>query len=177
MMRFATWLHEVQQQMNQFPNPKSYYLGCKLTPLSHDNLHNEVNKVIGQYSNGQLQNIPPNWNIVCHHMTVKFNLTIHDFEKYAALFGKPVKLQVIGIAADENAVAVKVISNPHLEVEPGKIPHITVAHSSNVTPYYSNTLLKNSKIQPWNMGPFDSDFVAINKNKDDSDWPNKNFQQ
>jgi hypothetical protein len=177
MMRFATWLHEVQQEMNQFPDPRGYYLGCKL--VNPDLLYDSVNLVVGEFSNGQLQTIPPNWNISCHHMTVKFNLNIHDFEKYAVLFGKPVNLQVIGIAIDNNAVAVKVSPSPSIEMESSQIPHITVAYSSNVSPVYSNTLLRESEVHAWSKGPFHSDFVAINKNRNDkanSVWPKKNFQ-
>lgn len=163
-MNFARWFNEVQQQVSQFPNPRDYYLACVLTRKGQKDLHDGVNAIIGQF--WELKNIPPNWSVVCHHMTVNFNPTQKDFEANETIFSRQIELQVTGLAINENACAVVIQSPVMVHAK----PHITVAHSRNVSLVYSNELLKLSKIHPVNLGPFDSEFLAVKKNKQGY-WP------
>lgn len=166
-MRFATWFEEEQMQL---PNIQGYYLACVLTQLGHDTLFNAVDKVFGRFSPDRgLQNIPKNWRRVCHHMTVKFNPTISDFRKYEKFFGQEISLNVVGIAVDQYAVAVKVMPSPHVD-SANVVPHITIAHSDQVRPVYSNELFELSELHPINLGNFSSEFLAVKLDKSGY-WP------
>ena len=71
-------------------------------------------------------------------MTMIFRPTLDDFK--LSPIGEDVTLNAIGIAGDKEAQALLIQSK--LDVR-NKYPHITIAHSDNVKPKYSNEMFEN----------------------------------
>jgi hypothetical protein len=87
-------------------------------------------------------NLPrKNWVGRAHHMTNfppgKFKQA--DMEKLP--WGMEVHLKVTDWAADDLGIAVTVEPEEDVPFAADQVPHITVAHSFDVRPVYSNTLL------------------------------------
>jgi hypothetical protein len=164
-MKFSQWFNEMEQQ-SAMPDAKQFsYLACVLDLISQKHLEAVVIK--------QGHNIPSGWNIRAHHMTVKFNPLIQDMETYKQYFGEDVHLVVTGIASDDKCIAVTV--KPSIAFPMTGKPHITIAHSSSVSPVYSNNLLsddkKFSKIETVDLN---SVFAAVKRDQV-SIWPEKPF--
>lgn len=75
-----------------------------------------------------------------HHMTIKFRPK--KLEDYSNLgYGKLAILWVVGLAWDKDCQAL--IVETSLDVD-NKFPHITISHSDNVAPAYSNHLIEKA---------------------------------
>lgn len=79
-------------------------------------------------------------NVKIHHITLFFGE--REFE-----YNKQVNFNIVGYSKDEfcQTFVVDLIDNIS-GIEENKKLHITVSHTSNVTPSYSNELLEKSKI-------------------------------
>lgn len=84
-------------------------------------------------------------NVFAHHMTIW-----HASKKTTPLeklpLGELVDLRVLGYSFDEFGVAAAVQPPFALDVA-NKVPHITIATSVGVKPFYSNRLLKTQGVQ------------------------------
>lgn len=84
-------------------------------------------------------NIPQDWKIVNHHMTIAFNNksdeAIQLFNLYADKFNSTKSLTIDAIGISDDAIAVRV---QYDEPIANKIPHITVAIPQNGKPVNSN---------------------------------------
>lgn len=176
-MKFAQWFAEMDQQQ-PLPDPRQFsYLACVLDLMSQNHLEPMAEK----WSMEKLgHGIPPNWRWRAHHMTVlpprSGGLQTQDLEAYKAFFGEIVRLHVTAIAADDKCIAITVRADPaNFKIVPA-IPHITIAHSNDVSPVYSNNLLMDrNKIHPLEGTELLSTFVAVKKNQSDV-WPMPGFQ-
>lgn len=112
------------------------YISYVLDAYSQKELMNICQKAyfqkIGKY-------IPNNWSIKCHHATVVFSPKIADYEKYKKELGTEKDLLISSVAIDEHAIAA-IVDNIRTN---NAVAHVTIAHSGDVTPVYSNTLLTN----------------------------------
>ena len=124
-------------------------------------------------------NIPPDWFIKCHHMTVKPNCNLADFETFKGFFDltqkeTPIHIQISGLGWDSDIIAAVVGStNPHVGGT-NDIQHITIAHSHRVKPKDSNRMLANpTNIKPNTAfsKPLLSQFVAVLKSNQNQVWP------
>lgn len=165
-MNFAKWFTEMEQQPMVFPQrPQDYYLACVLDHPEQGSLKNFAMMHF---------NIPPDWFCKCHHMTVKPNCNAADFETYKDFFDKEVQIKIKALAWDDDIIAAVVAStNPHVGGT-NEIPHITIAHSGRVKPFYSNKMLANlTNIKPNTAfsKPLSSQFLAVLKSNQDQVWP------
>jgi len=86
-----------------------------------------------------LEKLPPRYkNVYSHHVTVVYEPTEDEYNKYKDLLGKTFDIQVVGYTKDDkcDAAFVRVpisIKNAY--------PHITLS-TNNIDPVYSNELLK-----------------------------------
>ncbi len=168
-MKFSQWFNEMEQQ-SAMPDAKQFsYLACVLDLMSQ----NHLEAVVRKWLLAQGHDIPSDWTIRAHHMTVKFNPLTQDMETYKQYFGEDVHLTVTGIASDDNCVAVTV--KPSASFPMNGLPHITVAHSRSVSPVYSNNLLSDrSKIHQIETVDLNSIFAAVKRDQR-SIWPEKSF--
>lgn len=87
------------------------YTALVLTEISQNDLRNHFR-----------DNIPGNWDVKCHHMTVNMGLATHG--PAAELLGKEFDLEVVAFAKDQKCAAVFV----HTDVPSNNaVKHITVA--------------------------------------------------
>lgn len=172
-MKFAQWFTEEEGQ--PLPDARQFsYIACVLDLMSQ----NHLEAVVKKWSLEKLgHGIPPDWLWKAHHMTVMFRqggLLAQDLETYKHFFGQNVKLNVTGIAADDNCIAVTVKPDATFPLQNAR-PHITVAHSRSVSPVYSNTLLMDKKnIHTTEGVEINSVFAAVKKDQK-SIWPEKPF--
>lgn len=100
----------------------------------------------------QGMDIPFNWKMFNHHMTIAFNDGSEEsqklFDSYKIHFGKKIKLIVNGIGISDDAIAVR-ISFKHPIAN--KIPHITIATPPNGKPVNSNKITKWYDIEPYQI--------------------------
>lgn len=76
-------------------------------------------------------------NVVAHHCTIEFKPT-----EVPARLGETVRLRVMAVASDASCMAVVVAG-----VESANyFPHITIGHTDDVKPVYSNVMLREV---PW----------------------------
>ena len=163
-MKFKTWLNEDQQEI---PDAKSFaYIGCVL----HRHSQIELLNTIDQWMGGGLPR--RNWTGRCHHMT---NFPPGQFkqENMATLpWGEDVQLNITGWAADQYGVTATVKPAQNVPFASGQTPHITVAHSFEVKPVYSISLL--GEPGKWKPSPFSltvtSYFLGVMHNQT-SVWP------
>lgn len=163
-MKFSQWLETAQN----VPDARNFtYLGCVLTETSQKHLFGLAQRL---YQSQMNTLIPKNWKCQSHHMTAKFKPLLEDMRVYNNYFDKTIELKITGFAVDENCIAVTVTPEPYLPVA-NERAHVTVAHSPNVRPVYSNTLLAKSKILPA-TGELSSIFLAIQQRQDQiTVWP------
>lgn len=175
-MNFAEWFTEMEaiqgQSPEALPDPIQFsYIACVLDVLDQEALENAVSRWI-QLTPQHF--IPPGWTWRCHHMTVKPpGVSSQDMETYKPFFGQIVHLTVTEIVANDKCVAVKVKPDKSFRIVPA-VPHITVAHSSEVKPMYSNELFTLVKSVPVTPLTLQSSFVAIKKDQR-SEWPKMGF--
>lgn len=176
-MKFSQWFAEMDQQQ-PLPDPRQFsYLACVLDLTGQTHLEALAEKWAMEKMG---HSIPPNWRWRSHHMTVlpprSGGLTLPDLELYKPFFGQMVKLHVTAIAADDKCMAVTVRADPANFKIVAPVPHITVAHSNDVSPVYSNNLLMDrSKIHALDTTELLSTFVAVKRNQSDV-WPMPRFQ-
>lgn len=93
---------------------------------------NSRNKLINRFKN----EIPEDWEIIAHHMTINLGEISPEYEKY---LGMTVRLSVNTIAMDDKVIAVGVSGFP----SKNKIPHITlgVNRKNDGVPKLSNNLV------------------------------------
>lgn len=127
MMTFEEWL-KLGNDIRSI-----IYLGAILTKTSQKTLFESINSRF---------NIPNDWKKYCHHMTIAFRPTnTHNFP----VLGEEISLIVTDISVDSKAIAVLVEPNTQLKMSPSQIPHITIATAPDVTPVYSNELIRKNK--------------------------------
>ncbi len=173
-MNFALWFTEIEQQA-AMPDPRQFsYIACVLDLMSQNHLEAAARKWMLENVG---HDIPPDWSLRAHHMTVLFRqggLMAQDMETYRNFFGQDVHLNITGIASDDNCVAVTVKPNANFPLQ-NAIPHITVAHSKQVSPVYSNNLLMDrNKFHHMDTGSLNSVFAAVKRDQK-SIWPEKSF--
>jgi hypothetical protein len=99
-----------------------------------------------------------------HHVTLKFfggKGTPEEEKPFQELVGKEVKVVCLGVAGDNKGVAVKV-KLPDGITCANKHAHITIGVASGTQPVYSNTLLDNVAITPFNSEIIlDGEVVAV----------------
>ena len=109
------------------------------------NLHPESQKRLVDYYNGNIQNIPEDWEIIAHHMTINMSsmafgplkdYTMGELEK---LCNQDQELKVVSYAMDDKVMAVGVETELPSK---NKIKHITVAvnREAGGKPFLSNQL-------------------------------------
>ncbi len=156
-MRFNEWLALQESEQIVTPNDgfqpvpvtqpqlpdakKVMYTACVLQKYAQTTLVTEVRRWMFENIGSD---IPKDWIIRAHHMTVKFQPRQSDIEAIASLLGKEVELQVTDFAKDDHGIAVVVKPKTNFPLG-NAIPHVTVAHSRDVGPVYSNTLLADRK--------------------------------
>lgn len=167
-MKFAMWLNEAEQNM-PLPNTREFaYLGCVLEKISQTHLIGLARKHYNEQNNREM---PRDWVVRAHHMTVKFGPSAQDLQNYHSLLGQTVELSIRGFASDANCCAVLVAPNMNIRVENAS-PHITIAHAMGVKPVYSNQLLMNKdRIMPIHDSvSLVSIFLAVKHNQTQV-WP------
>lgn len=84
---------------------------------------------------------PRHPNVYAHHVTLVFKPSPTDIEFLDPLVGREFQFEVVGEAVDERGQAVKVTVPETLRVN-GQVHHVTISCAKDVTPVYSNELLK-----------------------------------
>ncbi len=179
-MKFTEWKLMKESNMTQIqrdnptaempkvelPDPRQQaYLGCVLHRIAQQTLIDTVNR--WAFSVNGVGMPRQGWLGKAHHMTCKFKPMQADIETCANTFGKQIELTVVGWAMDDHCIAVVVDGTPVPPLMQG-LPHITVAHSHEVSPVYSNTLLADKSKwlrMPTSMGPLMSFFLAVAHNQ------------
>lgn len=96
--------------------------------------------------------LPSDWKMFNHHMTIAFNNGSESSERlydyYSDSFGELVNLTVDGIGVSEEAIAVRVRYNNPIA---NKIPHITIATPIDGKPVNSNKITKWFDIIPYTI--------------------------
>lgn len=92
------------------------------------------------------------WTILAHHMTIKYigGAPIDSIKAFIPLLGSKIDLKIKGIVADTNCVALVVEPPANIRVESMSLPHITIAVANTTKPVYSNYLVDNNKLIPFN---------------------------
>ncbi len=132
-MKFSQW---IMLQETDLPD-NILYTACVLHRNSQQYLIGLVDKWMFENTGSGIPR--QGWTMRAHHMTIKFRPRQIDLEAVASLFGEEVSLTVTALAWDEYCIAVSV--HPGKVLPLGQVPHITIAHSRDVGPVYSNTLL------------------------------------
>jgi 2'-5' RNA ligase len=100
----------------------------------------------------QCIDIPYNWKIFNHHMTIAFNNKTEDaqnlYDVYKHTFGKTITITVDGIGVSDDAIAVRVQFNGPIA---NKIPHITIATPQTGKAVNSNYITKWFDIEPYDI--------------------------
>lgn len=100
--------------------------------------------------------IPTDWTIIAHHMTITFAKPLPTKED----LGKEVMLTVNELGMSDMAMAVKVSGYP----SNNEIPHITIAVNPNGgKPVMSNDITNWVKIKPFNVSGVVTEFKKSNK--------------
>ena len=114
----------------------------------HDNVKERNNVAI----ENQGMDIPYNWKIYNHHMTIAFNNGSEEsqklFDSYKKYLGKNIVLTVDGIGISDDAIAVRVKWDLPIA---NKIPHITIATPPDGKPVNSNKITKWYNIKPYTI--------------------------
>lgn len=104
--------------------------------------------VIKQYK----VNIPTNWKLFCHHMTIAFNngsdLSKQLLKHYERHLNQSMTLVINGIGISDDAIAVRVDFKHPIA---NKIPHITIAVPNGGKPVNSNYITKWFDIKPFKI--------------------------
>jgi len=79
--------------------------------------------------------------IKAHHMTINYRPTIDEYNSLN--YGDKTTIYAVGAVGDNNCQAILIettlpVANKH--------PHITLSHTLDVTPKYSNELIENGKM-------------------------------
>jgi hypothetical protein len=97
-------------------------------------------------------NIPTDWKLFCHHMTIAFNngsdLSKQLLKHYERHLNKSMTLVINGIGISDDAIAVRVKYDGPIA---NKIPHITIATPKNGKPVNSNYITQWIDIKPYNI--------------------------
>lgn len=100
----------------------------------------------------QGMDIPYNWKMFNHHMTIAFNNKTEDaqnlYDVYKHTFGKRITITVDGIGISDDAIAVRIKFNDPIA---NKIPHITIATPQTGKPVNSNYITKWYDIEPYDI--------------------------
>lgn len=100
----------------------------------------------------QGMDIPFNWKMFNHHMTIAFNNKTEDaqnlYDVYKHTFGKTITITVDGIGVSDDAIAVRIKFNGPIA---NKIPHITIATPQTGKPVNSNYITKWYDIEPYDI--------------------------
>lgn len=100
----------------------------------------------------QGMDIPFNWKVFNHHMTIAFNNKTEDaqnlYDVYKHTFGKTITITVDGIGVSDDAIAVRIKFNGPIA---NKIPHITIATPQTGKPVNSNYITKWYDIEPYDI--------------------------
>lgn len=146
-MNFLNWLTLIESSVGEDPLPdlnQVGYFGCVLHKWSQNDLITAAHKFMME-SKGTSPSV--GWSGKAHHMTVKFKPQIADLETMQHFMGQQIRLTVENWVYDNHCLTVVV--KPEIDLPVVGIPHITVAHSHEVSSAYSNTLLlERSRWQP-----------------------------
>lgn len=100
----------------------------------------------------QGMDIPYNWKMFNHHMTIAFNNKTEDaqnlYDVYKHTFGKRITITVDGIGISDDAIAVRIQFNGPIA---NKTPHITIATPQTGKPVNSNYITKWYDIEPYDI--------------------------
>ena len=100
----------------------------------------------------QGMDIPFDWKMFNHHMTIAFNNKTEDaqnlYNVYKHTFGKTITITVDGIGVSDDAIAVRIKFNGPIA---NKIPHITIATPQTGKPVNSNYITKWYDIEPYDI--------------------------
>lgn len=100
----------------------------------------------------QGMDIPFNWKMFNHHMTIAFNNKTEDaqnlYDVYKHTFGKTITITVDGIGVSDDAIAVRIKFNGPIA---NKTPHITIATPQTGKPVNSNYITKWYDIEPYDI--------------------------
>jgi hypothetical protein len=127
--------------------PKPIYIAVVLDEKSHDELLNWWNMNVS---------IPLLPDKIAHHMTIKYNPTQEELDKFLSLVGNDITLCITGYGSDDKCQAVRVsqlVTNENSIVNDNS--HITVAidHKNGGRAKQSNSLIYTRKFgQPFLTG-------------------------
>lgn len=95
---------------------------------------------------------PRHPNVYAHHVTLVFKPSPKDIEFLDPLVGRGFQFEIDGEAFDERGQAVKVTVPEYLRLN-GQVHHVTISCAHDVTPVYSNELLKKGWGSRFPAGP------------------------
>ncbi len=165
-MKFTKWI-ELKENMEPKPAPDAkeiIYTACVLNKFSQEELLAQCEQMMMETEGVSWRR--PGWLVKAHHMTVlPPKPSQSDITAATNYFGEEVQLTVTDWVADEFCFAVVVRPSMPLSIK-NAVPHITVAHSRDVGPKYSNILLLNRVNWRHLHKPFvlNSFYLAIGRN-------------
>ena len=163
-MSFNEW-YTIMEETEGLPDAREFeYLACVLHIASQKELLRAGQRFMLE-NTGSL--LPPFWTGRAHHMIVKYRPNNKDMEDFKAKFGRVFMLDVLAIGYDERCVAAVVKGMESTQ----PVPHITIAHSPEVSTVYSNELLADrSKWRRFlEISQMYTYFLAVKR--DGSTWP------
>lgn len=78
--------------------------------------------------------------VICHHVTIEFNLTAEKFEKLKKLFAYGPTVRAYGYAKGDGIECIAVAIGGETDREDGSFYHVTISLDSPHKPVESNTL-------------------------------------
>lgn len=136
MISFIEWMKRLNETESLGEKPRStdiLYVAAMLTRESQVELWETVSRIT---------EIPNNWKKFCHHMTIRFKPTD---DSQLPIFGEDITITALELSVDDKGATVRVepdTSNFSMPTE--QIPHITIATAPQVSPVYSNELLRKN---------------------------------
>lgn len=147
---YVFWLLGYEERKEyHLMNLGSQYLAFELTPASHDAL---------------LAQFKPQFKakVLCHHVTVQFNLTDESYERLAEEL-EGADLQVIGHQIGKGVECLVVAVNDNPRRPDGSIYHITLSLAAGHKPKESNDLLKQQGWQSCIPVAFEAELKLLDK--------------
>ena len=85
--------------------------------------------------------------VICHHVTIEFNLTPEKLQTYS--FDENTKVEVVGYARGDNIEALAIAINGETERRDGSFYHVTLSLQQPAKPVDSNKLKnKVGRVRP-----------------------------
>lgn len=110
-----------------------------------------------------LSHFPPKFErVICHHITVQFQVTEELYQKYTAELGNA-DLSVVGYACDDSLECLVVSVNGNSKREDGSFYHITLSLNPPRKPVDSNKLLMSGVAIQQVSIPIWANLTLVNK--------------